>query len=623
MQFRAALRETLSRERWWSMRVRSFFLVVLCLASLLATDVSASTGTIDSGDASFRACYLTPENPSLCNYAILYKGLQVSIVGGSASTRYKVQVPMGDGKVVVADGWSGRPDPEGTGWVSPRFVQVAAASMTDAVVAPTGNSGVVEMNPALVTGRPNTVNNESSWWNPSAANMTLPNGMDFLGVTTPGNTAVDAASGSGTGNGTQPGTAGTGVYWVFAGMGEDQEYFFSIAQNSPQAGGANYVWRNIRRDIAESGARCLGVCVVKVISPNDIFNVLRKGMVPSQGLTAVPAEGRRVPIHAVADLVPSNHRMIGFATVSHSGSDGPLVDYGADKGKQFNAEYLALDYLQWRQAGGRVTESIVARLVDNPRFSFCGCNIGHCQYYDGVTPSFGHYVAAIYCSKATVVRAMYTVGSPNAPDQNFAVFGRSAQRHVTRVSPAKQEYRMLVNVPTNRYDRFGVPFSSEEEKNAIIAYYRERDINTTVQGNQVFVRAPTWLRGTWMTRDTDKDNVIESLLQAMATRQMPPGTNGSNFETWLRSSNPADVQRARQMMPRLQALIDDPMMQAYVEIVKRENGGRLDIHDFRLWKHVYFGNMTQEQLRENRWNLPQRACTCNDRELTEAFQQTN
>ena len=585
--------------------MRSFFTVIFLCA--FAVSALAATGVIDQeGNSSFSACYLTPEDPSVCNYAILYKGLQVEVIGGSASSRWKVRVPVGDSKVVVADGWQGRPDSEGVGWVSPRFVKTQNS--------PAVNSGTVTFMGENVSGGVDnsvTVTDNGGLQD----NTPITHGLSFLGQNTPGDPSV--TNSNSTGDGTNVAVdSGEGVYYVFAGMGEDQEYFFQIAQNGPISGKPNYVWRSIRRDVSETGARCRGVVVVKVASPDDIYVVLKNGMVPSGGPTALPSGDQRVPIYAVNQLTASNFKIIGFATVSHSGQDGPLVDYGSDKGKQFHARYLAADYLNHRR-GAQTT--VYRRMINRPRFTFCGCNIGHCQYYDGENPSFSHWVASIYVSKGAVVRGKYTVGSPNASESQFATFGRQGNGPVIRMSPGKKEYKMLIKVPTNRYDQYNVPFSSTEERDAILAYYKERNVTVNVSGNNVVVRSPSWLRGKWMDRQTDKDDLLDALLKAMATRDIRTARYGDTFQSWMARNTTVSLEKAKKMMPRLEALFNDPKLQRRIELVKMDNGGNLDIHDFRLWSYIYFGNLTQEQLRENRWSLPLRACLCADEGNTKAF----
>ncbi len=597
-------------------------LLCLLFVSFLVPALWAKTGVIEQeGNPSFSACYLTPQDASVCNYAILYKGLTVEVIGGTASSRYKVKVPMGDSKVVVADGWQGRPDSEGEGWVAPRFLKVQEESAPDntsgglSFLGEDLNGGVYDAN---TTTDGSGTGLDQDWMNAVRNYMTLQHGLSFLGQNTPGDTSISGGlfdTPSNTTNTVQGG--GEGIYYVFAGMGQDQEFFYQISQNGPIAGKPNYVYKYIRRDIQESGAKCKGIVVVKVLTPDDMHNVLCQGMVPAAGPSAVPSGNQRLKIYAVNELTPSNFKVIGFATVSHSGQDGPMMDYADNKGKQYHARYLANDYVTHSRNPGAKT--FTARLVNKPRFTFCGCNIGHCQYYDGVNPCFSHWVATIYCKKGAVVRGKYTVGSPNATEKQFATFGREGNGSVIRQSPAKKEYRMLIKVPTNRYDTYNVPFSSAEEKEAILAYYKERNVTVRESGNNIVVRTPSWLRGKWMNRGTDKDDLLEAVLRTMASRDISTARWMDTYESWMRRNPPAEVARAEKMMPRLKELLNDPKLQKRIEEVKEENGGTLDLHDFRLWHYIYFGNLSQEQMRENRWSLPLRACTCDDAKHTNAF----
>ena len=579
------------------MRLARFLSFCLFLANV--TVALSATAIIDRPErANFRCCYLTPENPSLCNYAILYKGLEVEIVGGSKETRFKVRVPVDSSKVVVVDGWSGRPDAEGIGWVSPRFVQVKEEATDDNTV--TGDVGLLDVNTGNVE---NTSPN---------SNVTLGEGDN----TSAGETGDDTAN---DGESVIQGEASdkAGIYYIFAGMGESQEYFFNLVQNGGTAGRSNYVWQYIRRDIKETGKVCKGVVIVKANSPADMYKILSEARVPADGPTQLDHRGR-FPIYAFTDLAKSKYNILGFCTVSHSGQDGPLVRYGSNKGLQFSTELMMTDYTIYKLSDTH--ETIYNRILDNPRFTFCGCNIGHCQYYDMENTSFGHGVAAVYNAKDAVVRAKWSSGPVNAGAKDFATYAKDDKGIVRRLTPHKKDYRLLINVPTNRYDTYNVPFSSNEEKQAILDYYKARDITVKVRSRYITVRSPSWLRGKWIDYAADKDNLLESALLAMANREGPEDYSDEAFADWVEKAQVTpELAEAQKMMPRLKALFNDPLVQLAIERSKEANGGEFDIHDYRVWLAVYYGDKSAEELRNIRSMVPLRACICDDEELTNKF----
>ncbi len=577
---------------------------VLCFLILAAFSsiAFAKKAIIDRPDrTNFRCCYLTPEDASQCNYAIIYKGLEVDVIGGSKETRYKVRVPLGNNKVVVADGWSGRPDPEGVGWVASRFIQIQETQSADDGQS-SGNVGLLDISSGTVgssdfTSTLPTIQNDAT----SVAGVNNP--VEDINV----DNIVGTASND------------EGIYYIFAGMGEDQEYFFNLVQNGGTAGRSNHVWKYIRRDIKETSKKCVGIVVVKVDRAKDMYDILRQGMVPEDGPTPLDIKGGRFPIYAFSELKKSKHKIMGFATVSHSGQDGPLVGYANNRGMQFSTELVKTDY-NLATIAPEADYFMFNRMLDNPRFTFCGCNIGHCQYYDMEDESFGHGVAAVYNTKGAVVRAKWSTGAVNATEKHFATYGKDDEGIVRRLTPHKKDYRMLVSVPNNRYDTFNVPYSSQEEKEAILAYYKERDITVRVYSRYIRVRSPSWLRGKWLNYAADKDNLLEAVINAMATRGGPKAYEDEDFAKWLKEAKVTpEIEEVQKMMPRLKKLTSDPLLQYAIEKSKQANNGVFDIHDYRVWLVIYYGDKTAEELREIRSVVPLRACICCDEELTKAF----
>ena len=574
-----------------------FFVNIACAFS--------ATAIIDRPErANFRCCYLTPEDSSACNYAIIYKGLNVEVIGGSKDTRLKIKVPMNSDKVVVVDGWSGRPDPEGVGWVSPRFVQLQDEQPAEG--RPTDDNptdvGLLDVNSGNVTGgstdgSTTTVEGDG---NVTATGDGIATGEENSEVVIQGEASNDA-----------------GIYYVFAGMGEGQEYFFHLVQAGNTASSSNYVWQYIRRDIKETGKNCLGVVIVKVSSPADMYHVLQYAMIPADGPTKLDTKGK-FPIYAFTDLTKSKYNIMGFATVSHSGQDGPLLNYANNRGMQFTTKIIMLDYIN--NDYGKNIDTIFGRLLDNPRFTFCGCNIGHCQYYDLENTSFGHGVAATYCSKNAVVRAKWSAGPVNGKPKEYATYGKDEKGVVRRLSPHKKDYRLLINVPNNRYDSYRVPFSNNEEKQAILDYYKARDITVKVYSRYITVRSPSWLRGKWLTYETDKDNLLESALKAMANREGPTAYTDEAFAEWLKSPEVTpELAEAQKMMPRLKKLFNDPLVQLAIQKSKNANNGVFDVHDYRVWLVIYYGDKSAEELRNIRSMVPLRACLCDDEQMTNSF----
>jgi hypothetical protein len=265
---------------------------------------------------------------------------------------------------------------------------------------------------------------------------------------------------------------------------------------------------------------------------------------------------------------------------------------------------------------GRGDSSFLNRLVKNARVTVAGCNSGNCYYYG--ESSFAHLLAGVYSSKNIVVRGKTASGSPNASDANFAVFGLNEAGDATRLSPHKLAYKMMINVPTTRYDSYNVPYSSQEELNELLAFYKSRDISVKVSSSYISVRSPSWLKGKWMTRETPKDNLLKTVIYAMSERKLED-LSSEGFTAMMAKEDPSALAKTKEMMPRLLELMNDNALQVEIEVNKIRNNGVLDIEAYELWKQVYFGKLTPEEVRENKWSLPLCACKCWDHKITESY----
>ncbi len=516
------------------------------LLALITSPLMATRATVSSSRSSFRACYLTSKDMAT-NLAILYKGAQLELIEQASNGRWQVRVNTSSELVVPY----GRAQGEMTGWIAERFVKKEESETTPSS-EDNGTNGDVDL----------------------LGQVSDPNGQSNT------NTTPEATS-----------TEGAGVYYLFTSEGNDSEWFDFLASNGQPAGKPNNVWRLIRKDIQATGHKCEGVAVIRVAKPREVIDVLAKGKIPTNGLSPVPVYSR-VPIHALSELQPSEKKIIGYGIVAHSGSEGPLLNYGASRNEETGALVgLQLNWTFFREDMLKSGEKTLGkRLLDKAHIRLFGCNSGHCGYWKG-RPSICHHLAAVYQEKNAVVSGKLASGSPNASG-SWASFGLNSAKMATRLTPGKKEYKLLINRP-KAYDRFEVPAKDDEEREAILEYYRSRDITVHSRENGVAVRAPS---SKWLTRKTKKDNLLKTVVLAMS------------------SGDEAVLAEAKAKMPHMAKFFDNTSLQNAINEVKTDNDGNLDIDDGRIWFQVYYWTLEKKQ---RKWKCALRNCYCQDQHITE------
>ena len=528
---------------------------LLLLLTLFVTPLFATPATVDSSRSSFRACYLTSEDTRE-NLAVLYRGAELNLIEQASNGRWKVSVDSSSSLVRPYGQASG----ELVGWISDNFVKQQEA--------------------------------EDNQDQPQDQNTGQPAGnMDLLGQRT------NTSAGSGQSN-PEPETspAGSGVYYLFTSEGNDSEWFDFLASNGRPAGKKNNVWGFIKKDIQASGNTCEGVAVIRVAKPEDIMDVLTKGSIPTQGLSRLPSY-QRVKIRTMAELTPSAKKIIGFGVIAHSGSEGPLLNYGQSRnsetgelvGLQMHWTYFRKDMLKALKETTN-QNTVGNRLLEKSRIRFFGCNSGHCGYWKA-RPSICHHLAAVYQSKKAVVSGRLVSGSPNAAG-SWADFGLNDKKLATRLTPDKKDYKLLINTPKKAYDRFTVPAKDDEERQAILEYYQSRDITVSSRTDGVYVRAPS---SKWLTRASKKDNLLKAVVLALA------------------SGDEAVIADTKAKMPHVAKIIDNTRLRQVIAQVKEDNNGTLDMNDGRIWFQIYYWSLTSEQ---RKWKCARRNCSCQDCHLT-------
>ena len=130
------------------------------------------------------ACYVTSLDTSV-NFATVYKGLEVNVLG-KENGRWKITIDLSSPKVSVMTGWSGSGVPEGTGWISPKFIEVSPGE------APAPADTRVQ--PAPETTDEATTHPAEDDRSQSEVNDTpVDGGISLLAQDTPGDTSVAEA----------------------------------------------------------------------------------------------------------------------------------------------------------------------------------------------------------------------------------------------------------------------------------------------------------------------------------------------------------------------------------------------------------------------------------------------
>ncbi len=579
--------------------------IVILLSLLASTPAIAETAILEKANTpNWYGAYLLPTEQGGDNLATLRKGLEVEIVH-KGERRYKVRVPWPSDQVVVhKNGWPGSQVP--VGWVSPRFLKVKPAPAPEPeTVEDNDSNSVSDFFSSL-----NIFNSDDNG-NGSAAPPSTTDNVDNHEPYVPTGPQLGP-------EGSTPGAEKwrdklPNIYYVFADIGKDGSYFSLLAKgnrnltayddNRRRQTYKNHITAMINEDIDKVGRPNTKIVRVEVSTYSTVMNTLAKGLVPSESVE----EGR---LYKESELVSKPCNIVGFCTITHASTDGPVLGSGGHR-KQLTGSIFASDASSWKGLS-----TLNHRLVRNARISFFGCNTGNCQYYLDHS-SIAHILAAFYARKDVVVRGKKGIGSPNVKASSYSLFGLDNKEVARRLTPEKKEYRFYVPLKNYKdqnserkwvYDKISVPFSSDEERDEIIAYYKERGVTVKADGNKVVADAPK-IAG--VTRDSKKDKFLLEIVRAHGNRKkLHIGQRFLRFFGALGDSE--KVKEVRAMQPFLEKIIDDDELQNIIETVKTENDGKLDENDFRIWFRIYFQNYKDKN---DRGSIAYRACLCCDEEL--------
>ena len=579
--------------------------IFIALISVLTAPLAAEMAILEKANApNWYGAYLLPTEQGGDNLATLRKGLEVEVVH-KGERRYKVRVPWPSNQVVVhKSGWPGSDAAEG--WVSPRFLKLKPAPV---VQEPQETEGDDEESSGGFFSGLNIFGSSDD------DNDVAPSSTTSVAEETPSEPeSTEPQLGP---EGSTPGAEAwrdelPNVYYVFPDMGKDGSFFSVLAKgdrnlsaynNNRRQQYKNHITAMINDDIAKVGRPDTKIVRVEVNDYRTVFRTLSQGLIP-------PGAIERRKLYKEDELVAKPCNIVGFCAITHASTDGPVFGNKPAR-KQLIGSYFAADASSWKGLN-----TLNHRLVRNGRISFFGCNTGSCQYYRDHS-SIAHILAAYYARKNVVVRGKKGIGSPNVKPSCYAIFGLDENDVPRRLSPEKKEYRFYVPLKNYEdensgrkwvYDAVSVPFSSDEERDAITAYYRERGIRVKVEGNKLVADAPK-IAG--VTRDSKKDKFLLEIVRALGEdRELNWRQKIADFFGALDDSE--SVAKVRAMQPFLEKIIDDSDLHDIIETVKKENNGQLDENDFRIWFRIYFQNYKDKN---DRGSIAYRACLCCDEEL--------
>lgn len=344
------------------------------------------------------------------------------------------------------------------------------------------------------------------------------------------------------------GPRGVPVYYLFSAMGSDESYFNGLAVGSPAT-----IWDQASRD----GAQVLrangmaGSCQmvpVRVASGTDVMKVLTRSLVPPD--TRKPA----MP-YFVDQLAASERPISGFVVISHSGSDGPIMNgqmtYGAFQEDE-------------RTEG---PERISNRLLTGAILRFAGCNSGndYLWYEHGSgSPSMAHGAAAVLHRKKVQVHGKVSSGDV-ANMSNYVLFKQpdAATPYPTRHVIPKAHYKFYMPRETRSAL---IHFRSAEERDALLAWYAKRRIPVEIatEDTDGYLEARLPVYQTYTERSSKPAFHVELIERFRADPEGEGALTGHKIFG-------AEWDQKRGLLA--QAIAD----------AQRAGGGRLDIHDFRLW----------------------------------------
>jgi len=613
--------------------IHRFVIVALLLAFSIPSVSARSFAVLEKeGQASWYGAYLLLTEGGGENLATLRKGLTVEVIH-KGQRRVKVRlVEFPDAKRVIVHkrGWPG--DGVREGWVSSKFLRF----LPDETEEVTADGAGLMQGLNVVEHIEESVDDS----NVSELNQDQQGETDDLASQGPHMGEIGSTPGD------EPWREELeNVYYVLPdAAGTDGAQWLNLAKHrSLSAYTKKRGWRKvtnnidvfIRKDIAAVGRPKTRIVRVNSTEFAHVFKVLAEGYLPEPGW-------KQNELYEVEQMAPRPCNVVGFCIISHGSTDGPMFGSGARKRKQ-------LKVYTWVKDFERGIEGLRNRMVEGARVSFFACNTGSCQYYRN-HPSVAHFFAALHKERNVVVRGKLGIGSPNAPASAYALFGVDDDGAVTRLTPKKKEYAFYVPVEDFKkrdsprrwvYDTFEVHVEDAAERQELLDYYKERGISAKESSSTITVKAKKIGK---VTRGSKKDPLLKSMVQFMAEnpkKKLQPSTSGSSTSgSSIRKSWKSYLQRAliflrivdkppeppevvvppepqpmsaqelaRRAMPTLEKFLDDSKLASIIEVVKRENGGTMDLDDFRIWFRIYFHEYRDKN---DRVSIARRACLCRD-----------
>ena len=552
------------------------------------------------GSPNWYGAYMMSSSSGGTNLGTLRKGVQVEILE-TGSSRSKVRIINASDSNVMLNS-SGSSGGEITGWISNKFLNV-----------------IEEEPPAVSSSSDSSEDDDSSFF------ADLRNGFTgFFGGDDSDSSDEDSSSSAEDGesavvNGMGPEGSDPGnekwreklptVYYVFADIGKGASHFTMLASGKKTFGSKsrtikNHVEAMIQSDIKKVGRRHTGIIRVKVSDGRQLTDVLKNGKIPSGSVSSKK-------FYEVDELIGAPCNIAGFCVIGHASTDGPVVGLKSKNRVQISKKYLLSET-------GSDDWSMSNRLVKGSRISFFGCNTANCQYYLDHS-SIAHLLAGVFAKKEVITRGKKGIGNPNSSESAYAKFGLNDQGVAVRLTPEKKDYTFYVPLKDFKkkdsgrkwvYEQISVPFANDDELAELKSYYKERGLKSSVKDGKIIVKAPKIAK---VTRSSDKDKLLMEVVKAISSRDKL--SRWQRFKHWINVGDDTDeMERAREILPELQKLLNDGDLEDIIEEVRNDNNGVVDEHDFRIWFRIYFQNYKNKN---DRVSIPTRACLCDDHGLTE------
>lgn len=350
----------------------------------------------------------------------------------------------------------------------------------------------------------------------------------------------------------EDGTAtGVPVYYLFSATGSDENYFNALAVGKP-----SLFWDQARRDVARTFQRdalsgTAEIVPVRIRSAAEFQQVMSASLVP-------PVPGRPPLPYFVQELTPGDRRIAGFAVISHSGGDGPVLEEGPQ------LTYGVFQDDAAKPGPGRILDRILPGAI----LRFAGCNSGndHMWYENdagrGGSPSVAHGTAAVLAEKDVEVYGKRGTGDVARTDTYF-LFKRPdpATPYPVRHIIPKDHYRFYVAQDDEQ--AMDVPYGSDEEKEALLQWYEERGIQVVVNEAGSFLRVTLRLH----REHTQGSRKPEALVSLVEEFDVDPGMAEAS---------------GRRLFGDFGWHIRRELLARAIDQSRRARGA-LDMQDFRLW----------------------------------------